>query len=146
MELSQRAGVDITYTTYEKYERSLRFMIDFIENEFKVKNYLLAKIDGKFLEKYFIYLRTFREIGNNTAVKYLTFLKTILMPAIQNGIIRHNPFQQVKFRTKVVQKGFLTDEEIEMLANIDMNSPDLERIRDQYLLYRPPINWTVFQR
>ena len=30
-------------------------MIDFLEKEFKVKNYLLAKIDGKFLEKYFQY-------------------------------------------------------------------------------------------
>lgn len=132
-ELSQRAGVDITRTTYEKYERSLRFMIDFLEKEFKVKNYLLAKIDGKFLERYFQYLRTVRKIGNNTSVKYISFLKTVLMPAIQDGILRYNPFKQIKFKTNIVHKGFLTGEEIEMLTATRLNSPDLERIRDQYL-------------
>jgi integrase len=132
-ELSQRAGVDITHTTYEKYQRSLRFMIDFLEKEFKVKNYLLVKIDGKFLEKYFQYLRVVKKIGNNTAVKYITFLKTVLMPAIQKGTIRENPFRQTKFRTKIVHKGFLTDEEIELLTAANLNGPDLERIRDQYI-------------
>lgn len=52
-EFKLRAGVDITSATYEKYERSLRFVIDFLEEEFKAKNYALVKIDGKFLENYF---------------------------------------------------------------------------------------------
>lgn len=132
-EIKQRAGMDITHTTYEKYERSLRFMIDFLEKEYKVKNYLLARIDGKFLEKYFHYLRIVKMIGNNTSVKYMTSLKTVLMPAIQTGIIRQDPYRQLKFRSKTIHKGFLTDEEIQMLTDVALNSPDLERIRDQYL-------------
>jgi len=75
-EFKLRARVDITDATYEKYERSLRFVIDFLEEEFKVKNYPLAKIDGKFLEKYFQYLRTNKKIGNNTAVKYIITIKS----------------------------------------------------------------------
>jgi site-specific recombinase XerD len=132
-ELKLRTGVDITATTYEKYERSLRYMIDFLEKEFSIKNYPLIRIDGKFLEKYFQYMRTIKEIGNNTAVKYMTSLKTILMPAIRNGIIREDPFRQIKFRIKTIHKGFLTDEEIQMLTTVKLNSADLERIRDQYL-------------
>ena len=57
-EFKSRSGVDITKATYEKYERSLRDVIDFLEEEFKVRNFPLVKIDAKFLEKYFQYLRT----------------------------------------------------------------------------------------
>src|SRR5258705_6803103 len=69
-EFKLRAGVDITDATYEKYERSLRFVIDFLEEEFKVKNFPLVKIDGKFLEKYFQYIRTIKKIGNNDQLKH----------------------------------------------------------------------------
>lgn len=132
-ELKLKAGVDITYTTYEKYERSKRYIIDFLENDFKEKNYSLVKIDGKFLEKYFQHLRGVMKIGNNTAVKYMTSLKTLLMPAIQAGIIRNDPYREAKFKSKTVHKGFLTNEEIDLLTNVTLNSCDLDRIRDQYL-------------
>lgn len=132
-ELKKKAGVDITPTTYEKYERCSRFVIDFLLTEFKIKNYSLVRVDGKFLEEYFHYLRTVRNIGNNTAVKYMSFLKTILMPAIQSGIIKPDPYKQTKFRSKIIHKGFLSDEEIDLLTKVKLYSTDLERIRDQYL-------------
>jgi len=133
-ELKRKAGIDITHTTYEKYERSKRYIIDFLQNEFRQKNYALVKIDGSFLEKYFQYLRGTLKIGNNTAVKYMTSLKTLIIPAIQSGIIRNDPFHSLKFRSKTVCKGFLTDEDIELLTKVKLGSPDLIRIRDQYLL------------
>lgn len=132
-ELKLKVGSEISETTYEKYERSLRFMIDFLQLEFKVKNFLLAKIDRQYLEKYFYYLRNGRKIGNNTSVKYIGSLKTVLMPAIQEGLIPNDPFRGMKFKIKTVHKGFLTGEEIDLLAALNTKSPDLERIRDQYL-------------
>jgi site-specific recombinase XerD len=132
-ELKERSGVDITETTYEKYERSLRYVIDFLGEKFNLKNYALARMDGKFLERYFQYLRVDKAIGNNTAVKYLTALRTVLMPAIRSCAIPQNPFREVKFKTKIVHKGFLTDEEIAMIKAVKL-SPDLDRIRDQFLI------------
>ncbi len=139
-EFKKKAGLDITHTIYEKYERSQRYTIDFIEKEFKQKNYPLVRIDSKFLEKYFQYLRGTRKIGNNTAIKYMTSLKTLLMPAIQTGIIRNDPYREIKFRSKTIHKGFLTDEEIELL--IRANLKKCRSGKDQgpvylLLLYRP---------
>lgn len=132
-ELHKKAGVDITHATYEKYERILRYMIEFLEDQFKVRNYPLTKMNGKFLEDYFHYLRTVKQIANNTAVKYMSSLKTILMPAIKGGTIRPDPYGETKFRSKVIYKGFLTDEEIAKLIEVVLDSHDLDRIRDQYL-------------
>jgi hypothetical protein len=36
-EFKLRSGVDITNATYEKYERTLRYVVDFLEEEFKEK-------------------------------------------------------------------------------------------------------------
>jgi len=132
-ELGKKTGVDFGPPTYEKYERCTRFVIEFMEKEFKVKNYALVRIDSKFLEQYFQYLRTTRNIANNTAVKYMAFFKTLLMPAVKSRLIRDNPFTDTKFRIKTIPKGFLTDEEIEILINVKLGSDDLDRIRDQYL-------------
>jgi site-specific recombinase XerD len=131
-ELKDKIGIDITGTTHEKYERSLRYVIDFLALKCSVKNYPLARIDGKFLEKYYQYLRVDKKIANNTAVKYLTAFRTVLMPAIRSRLIPQDPFKEVKFKTKVIHKGFLTDEEINLLTKVKL-SEDLGRIRDQYL-------------
>ena len=132
-ELQQRVLIDITPTTYEKYERVMRFALDFVQLEYKLKSYPLVQIDVRFLEKFFLYLRSVRKIGNNTSVKYLGAFRTLLMPAIHEGIIRKNPFLELKFKSKKVYKGYLTNEELSCIINADLNSVSLERVRDQFL-------------
>jgi hypothetical protein len=46
------------------------------------------------------------------------------MPAIQNGIIRQDPYHQIKFKSKIIHKGFLTDEEIQMLTDVKLPNHD----------------------
>jgi integrase len=132
-ELQQRVLIDITPTTYEKYERVMRFALDFVQVEYKLKSYPLVQIDVRFLEKFFLYLRSVRKIGNNTSVKYLGAFRTLLMPAMHEGIIRKNPFLELKFKSKKVYKGYLTNEELTCIINADLKSVILERVRDQFL-------------
>ena len=61
-EIKERVFIDITPTTYEKYERVLRFVLDFIKFEYKIKNIPLVQVDARFLEKFFQYLRSNRTI------------------------------------------------------------------------------------
>jgi len=132
-EIKERVFIDITPTTYEKYERVLRFVLDFIKVEYKIKNIPLVQVDARFLEKFFQYLRSNRTIGNNTSVKYIGAFRTLLMPAIKEGVIRKNPFVETKFRSKKVYKGYLTNEELTRIVEADLKSEHLDRIRDQFL-------------
>ncbi len=104
--LKKRLGVDISTATYDKYRRSASHVQLFLQQEFKVKNYALSRIDTPFLEKYFQYLRGTRKIGHNSSVKYVTFFKTILMPALREGIIPVDPFRQLRLRIKTIAKTF----------------------------------------
>lgn len=133
LKLKKRLHVDISAATYDKYRRSASHMLEFLTKEFKVRNYSLSRIDKIFLEQYFQYLRSVRKISHNSAVKYVTFLKTILMAVIQSGVIRNDPFRELKLRQKPVPKGYLTQEEIDMLSSASIESKDLDRIRDIFL-------------
>jgi site-specific recombinase XerD len=131
--LKKRLYVDITPATFDKYRRSASHVQAFLLSEYRVKNISLARIDAAFLEKYFHYLRSTRKVSHNVAVKYLTFFKTILMPALRRGAIKHDPFKDIKLRQKPAMKGYLTGEDLELLKRADLKSPDLERIRDIFL-------------
>lgn len=55
------------------------------------------------------------------------------MPAIRAGILRTDPFRDLRLKQKPVSKGYLTQEEVDKLENTDLKSSDLDRIRDIFL-------------
>lgn len=130
--IKKRVGVDITPATSDKYRRSASHVQNFLQTEYKVKNYPLARIDVTFLEKYFQHLRGTRGVSHNVAVKYITFLKTVLMPALRDGLLKDDPFRKIKLRQKTVHKDFLSNEELTLLTGVELTA-DLNRIRDIFL-------------
>jgi len=129
----QRVDVEIPKATYYKYRRSLQHMQEFLQTEFRVKNYILNKVDTKFLEKYFHFLRTTKNISNNTAIKYIVFVKTIFNPAIRDGILKADPFRGLRLKHKTVIRQFLTMEELTYLSTLKLTDKDLDRKRDIFL-------------
>lgn len=129
----KRVGTEIVRATYNKYNRSLLYMQEFIETEYKVKNLSLQKIDMELIEKYFNFLRFNKTIGHNTSCKYLDCIKAILLPAVREGLIKPDPFFRLKIRPKQVLKECLSQEEIDKITNVELQDPDLDRKRDIFL-------------
>jgi site-specific recombinase XerD len=131
--MEKRVGVEILKATYNRYKRSNSYMKGFLELKYKAKNFSLQKLNRDFFEKYFQYLRTEKGIAHNTACKYLVCVKTILSPAIKTGLIKSDPFYGVKLAQKPVYKEFLSQEEIDRIACLELTDPDLDRKRDIFL-------------
>lgn len=129
----KRVGTEIVKPTYNKYNRSLLYMQEFLETEFKVKNYSLQKLNPEFLEKYFQFLRANKNICHNTACKYLDCIRAIILPAVNDGIIRPNPFFRLKIRPKQVNRQCLSQDEIDKITYVELLDPDLNRKRDIFL-------------
>jgi hypothetical protein len=81
----KRIGVEITKATYYKYKKSLEYTQEFLFHQYKANNYLLIRVDLNFLDHYFHFLRTNKNISHSCAIKYLSFLKVVLGPAIRSG-------------------------------------------------------------
>lgn len=133
LKMKKRVGTEILKVTYMKYKRSAAYMKDFLQAEYKVKNFSLQKVNIEFLERYFQFLRTERNIAHNTACKYLVCLKTIFSPAIRNGFIKPDPFYGLRINPKPVFIEVLTQGEIDKIVSLKLDDPDLDRKRDIFL-------------
>lgn len=133
LRVSKRVGKEILRVTYIKYQRSLRYMKQFLMAEYKVKNFSLLKVNTAFLERFFDYLLHVQGVAHNTACKYMMCIKTTMAPAIRDGHIPNNPFQGIKLAAKPVYRGYLSQEEIDKLANLQDLEPHLELKRDVFL-------------
>ena len=129
----QRVGIEIAKATYYKYRRSLQYMQEFLLKHYKVKNFTVKRIDVKFLEAYFHFLRVEKNISHNVSRRYINFVKTIIYPSVRNGIIKIDPFRELKIKPKPVVREFLSQEEVDVLVALKINDPDLERKKDIFL-------------
>jgi site-specific recombinase XerD len=102
-------------------------------DEYKLRNYTLNRIDLKFLETFFQYLRVKKNTCHNTSLKYIAIIKASLRPLLKAGIIKGDPFSELKIKPKPVHVDFLTQEELNKIIFTDLNDPILERKKDIFL-------------
>lgn len=129
----KRVGSEIIRATYNKYAKSVIYMQEFLEAEYKIKNINLVQLKMSFIEGYFQFLRNNKKIGHNTACKYLTCIRTLLLPAVREGIVKSDPFYGLRISPKPVVRDFLTQEELDKISAVNLNDPDLDRKRDIFL-------------
>lgn len=131
--IKKKIGTEIVQVTYSKYKRSVAYLKDFIQKEYKIKNCSFQKINQEFIEQYFQFLRIDKDIANNTACKYIQYIKTLLLPAVRNGLIKTDPFNKLRISPKPVYREILSQEEIDMISKLKLDDHDLDRKRDIFL-------------
>ncbi|MDF2506088.1 phage integrase SAM-like domain-containing protein [Clostridium sp.] len=78
------------------------------------------------LERYKTSLRSVRKCANNTAVKYIKNFKKIIRLCMANGWLSKDTFLSYKAKLKVVERPYLTKEEIQTIYEKEFAS---ERLR-----------------
>ena len=108
-------------------------VLDFIKKEYGVKDMALDSIDKRFLDKFYLWLRTEHGNANNTAVKVMQKLASIFKMGRDNGWIQRNPFAQVKLHLDPVDRSYLSKEELDIVYNKEFTSKRLEAVRDMFI-------------
>jgi len=132
-EYKERVGVDISITTYYKYKRTANYLSDYMRDKHAVTNIAVASVNEAFLSHFFKYLRTDKANSHNSALALMNCLRTILKMAIRNGVIKINPYDTFRVGFKPVDRDFLDKEEIEKLANLEIDDQRLALYRDFFL-------------
>ena len=102
IELKDRVTIDLAISTYYKYQRIARYLVDFLQFRRGVKNISVSSIDGEFLKHLFLYLRKEKKNEHNSSVALMNCLKTILRTPVRNGTINRNPFDEFPLTQKTV--------------------------------------------
>lgn len=130
-----KALVNIDYSpeTVERYQVSLKHTRDFIKKKYKRDDLYLDELNHEFMVDYEIYFKTVRKCAHNTTLKYIKNFKKIINIALANGDLAKDPFTNFKMRLKKVDRGFLNEEELEVIINKKFNNERLEQIRDCFV-------------
>jgi integrase len=131
--VKERIGVDVAAATHQKYSVCLRHLQNFMSQTLKKKDVYLKDINHNFVSGLEHYLRTEVKQSHNTSVKTMRTFRTIIKDALDNDLIRKDPFTKIKLRIKSINRDRLDGEELELIANKKIENARLATIRDIFL-------------
>lgn len=132
--IKEKVGVSLRKGSFQKYTIIRRDFVEFLETKYKRKDLGLLEFNSVVLKDFELFLVTEKNISHNTAQKKLKGIKTMVIYAQKRGIIQHDPFMDIRFHYKPVDRGFLTEEEVIKISDKDLSSlPRLELVRDIFL-------------
>jgi site-specific recombinase XerD len=126
-------GQEYAPGTLERYKTSLKHTQDFLEWKYNISDIELDKIDHAIICDYEFYLRSVRKCANNSAIKYIKNFKKIVKQCMANGWIQNDPFANYKSKVKEVERVFLSEVELNKIADKKFVGERLSIVRDLFL-------------
>ncbi|SDK93161.1 Site-specific recombinase XerD [Pedobacter sp. ok626] len=126
-------GSEFSKGTAERYRTSLKHTVEFLQWKYNISDIDIRKVDHAFITEYDFYLRSVRKCANNSAVKYLKNFGKIIRICLTNGLLATDPFQNYKNKIKKVDRVYLNEEGIKLIANKSLVSERLAQVRDIFL-------------
>ena len=126
-------GIEFAKGTFKRYSTALNHTKKFIKWKYKVEDIELSKLDYEFISEYSYWYRTENNCSHNTTMKYLTYLKKIVLLCLKKGWINRDPFLEFKLSKKEVEKEYLTKAELKHIADKDFGVERLNQVRDIFI-------------
>ena len=133
-EAKQLIGKDFVEITWRRYETMKRYLGELIKHKYGVDDLLLSDFTGEVIRAYEVYLKTEKDLCQNTLIRYMKALKKITNRCLANDWIQKDPFAGIKFREEPTEPEFLTLEEVDRIYNCNPGSKRLEVIKDMFLM------------
>jgi site-specific recombinase XerD len=132
-DVKKLVGINKSPDTYRKYEVTRKHLQKFLQHKYQITDISLKEIKHVFLCDFEIYLLTAAGCQANTVAKFMQYLKRIVLIARNNGLITVDPFANYKIRSVKVDRGYLTQEDIEKILKKKFSIKRLELVRDIFI-------------
>lgn len=126
-------GISKSASTYQKYEVTRKHLRTFLQHKYNLSDIALKEINLMFITDFEVYLKTIGKCNSNTTAKFMQFFKRIVLIARNNGLIIGDPFANYKIRLQRVDRGYLTEDEIKKILELNLVSERLEHVRDLFI-------------
>ena len=133
-EAEKLIGKDFVKITVRRYESMKRYLCEMIKEKYDVPDLPLSDFTGEVIRAYEVYLKTEKDLCQNTLIRYMKALKKITNRCIANDWIHKDPFAGIKFREEPTDPEFLTIEEVNRIYECEPGSRRLEVVRDMFLM------------
>lgn len=126
-------GISKSLVCYTKYELTRKRLESFLKIEYNVSDISLKEINHKFITDFEAYMRSVCGCNANTTSKFIQRFKSIISMARNNGWLHHDPFANYKIKSPKVDRGYLTQEELEAIIQKEFSIKRLEQVRDIFI-------------
>lgn len=132
-EVKEKIGTDYRIGTYKQYMVAFNKLKAFMLNTYKVKDIELESLSYKFITDYEYYLKSVNGLSNNSAMKKIKQLKSVISFALKNDWLNANPFSNFICRYKDPKREALTVKELQSITLKEFSTERLDSIRDIFL-------------
>jgi len=124
---------DFAASTVERYVTCRKHIANFIRFKYKKNDLKLNEINHTFITEFEFYMKTVRNVGHNSTVKYIKNFKKIVRIALANGWMKADPFVNIRYSLDDVDMAYLTEEELQTIMNKNFQNERIENVKNTYL-------------
>ena len=119
-------------SSYERYAIVYRHLKTFIRQRYNLDDVRIKYVTFAMINAFEYYLRVGLGLRNNTVWVYMITFKHIISLARATGAIRSDPFATYKNRFEQVERGYLTEDELQRLLLYPVDNSTQRLVRDMF--------------
>ena len=131
--LNQLIGKDYSPLTLQRYKATLKHIRGYCLKQYNNLKLPISEVNNQFITGFDFYLKTIAKCQHNSSMKHIKSLKKIIRIALANDYIRKDPFINYRITQKNVERKCLTQIEIDLLINKEIQIKRLDLIRDLFV-------------
>ena len=132
-QMKKLIGKGFTKGTMQRYDACKNHIENYLLFSYKKKDIPVKDVDHKFITGFDHYLKSQKDCAHNTSLKYIVNFKKIIRIAYANQWIDRDPFFHWKGTWKSSEREYLTDLELQKMAEAEFDIPRLDLVRDIFL-------------
>jgi len=125
--------------TIKNYRTTKKYLQRFLKSQFKSSDIYLAQVNYKFIIDFEYYLRNYQPVdhrkplGNNGVMKHQERFRKMINLGYRLGWITQTPFDSYKLIFRKVERGFLTERELDTIERKRLGVERLQTVRDVFI-------------
>lgn len=131
--LASMVGGYYALGTLGRYRTTYDHASAFIKWKYNASEFDINELDYDFISEFEFWLKTSKNLSHNTAIKYLTNFKKIVIICIKKGWLIRDPFIAFKMTIRDVNREALTPVDLQNISNKNLGNQRLEQVRDIFI-------------
>lgn len=129
----QKVGVSRSIDTYKRYCVALNHLKNFLQKKYNVRDMAFQSLNPTFVKAFDLYLRSDLQMASNTIVSIVARLHLVIKSAMDNGLIRQDPFMDYKYVTEPLVVKCLSEKEFNLILTTPLPKDNMNLVRDVFI-------------
>jgi tyrosine type site-specific recombinase len=129
----QKVGISRSIDTYKRYCVALNHLKNFLQKKYNVRDMAFQSLNPTFVKAFDLYLRSDLKMASNTIVSIVARLHLVIKSAMDNGLIRQDPFMDYKYVTEPLVAKCLSEKEFNLILTTPLPKDNMNLVRDVFI-------------